>query len=393
MVNDALNPVSNVGDIISFEISLHNTGAPLNIDYIPINVLYSENELAFVGFTRGANGGKLSDPETIHTWCDQKVFKYECNGLFDCDEFVSFTAQFKVVGNQNINPGIYVSVDAANNPTATATTNLSAIFALNNTAVEEKVNLGSIASFEIFVRNVGGNFNQGIIPIDIYFNPDELEYVDFTVGVNPDMPYGDFSNNFLNPIVIDRGHLLFGYNTTTEWGGYWFDNGHCLNFTANFKTLKEGMTGTNAVINWDNEHGLSVSDDDSVSVGRDADFKLEYNPSSLIVNVNDTVSFDVIVTNNGGNYYGWLGIDIIYNSDELEYINFTPNFNPDNYKTHDENGNPTPNPIDFGNGHLYFGYGSPTVIENGHVFNFTVNFKPLKVSDEGYKFMTDASID
>ena len=393
LVNDVLNPVSNVGDIISFEISLHNTGAPLNIDYIPINVLYSENELVFVGFTRGANGGKLSDPETIHTWCDQKVFKYECNGLFDSDEFVSFTAQFKVVGNQNLNPGIFVSVDAANNPTATATTNLNAIFTLNNTAVKEAVNIGSIASFEIFVRNVGGNFNQGIIPIDVYFNPDELEYVDFTVGVNPDMPWGDFSNNFLKPIVIDRGHLLFGYNTTTEWGSYLFDNGHCFNFTANFKTLKEGWTGTNAEINWDNEHGLHVSDGDSVYVGRDADFKLEYNPSSLIVNVNDTVSFDVIVTNNGGNYYGWLGIDIIYNSEELEYINFTPNFNPDNYKTHDENGNPTPNPIDFGNGHLYFGYGSPTFIENGHVFNFTVNFKPLKVSDEGFKFLTDASID
>ena len=394
--NNALNPYSNIGDYISFDIIVRNVGTPIATDYIPINVLYSESELAYVGFTRGAGSERVLDPEDVSTWCSQKLFKYDCDGLFDTLDEIKFTLHFRVNNPQIINPGIYVAVDAANNPALSNTTYLDSIFTIEDKSLNTElrpgasgnVNYGGIASFEIFARNTGSNFLQHV-PIDIYFDPSELDYVNITAGVNPDAPWFDIKDMF-SATLVEAGHLVVTYNN--EPFGMLRSN-DCLNFTVNFKTLKVGTVGTTAVINWTQFENHQVSSSSTTLVGYDADFKLEYLPSAVIVNVNDTVSFDVVVTNLGGNYYGWLGIDVLYNPEELEFINFTPNFNSENYNTHDENGNPTPNPIDRGNGHLYFGYGVPGVLENGHVFNFTINFKPLKAGVDGKKFMSDASID
>ena len=400
LITTVSHPISNIGDVISFEIFAKNTGAPLTVDYIPINVLYRESELAFVGFTRGASSGRILDPVTVPDWCDHKIFNCTTDGTFKTGDYFNFTVQFKVNSANSINPGIFVTVDAGNNPTSTSTTKLDSYFDLVNIALNTannpggsgNVNLGSNASFEIFARNIGSAFTQDVVPIDVYYNPSMLKYVGFTPGLNPDAGQ-TFADHYLGPIVDEaNGHLLFGF--TTNFFGYPnFDNGYIINFTVNFETLKVGEVGTTAVINWTQSKNYSVSASNKTVVGQDADFKLEYKPSALIVNVNDVVSYDVIATNLGGDYYGWVGIDILYNPEELEYINFTPNFNPDNYKTHDGEGNPTPNPIDRGNGHLYFGYMATPVLGNGHIFNFTVNFKPLKAGEDGKKFMSDASID
>ena len=372
--NNVLNPTVNVGGIVSFEIFGRNNGSNYGDEWIPINMYFDSTVLEYVGFTVGVNpdtGVVYTDnyPEPIVDG-DHILFGYHAKGWFDNGHCFNFTVHFRAL-EEAYNTATYVLIDDWNKGKINYTTiKRDANFTLVNKALDSAALVNDTISFEIFSRNLGGTFDQEWIPIDVYFNSAELEYLGFTVGVNPDNGI-IYSDSYPEPRVYD-GHVQFGYHAN-----WWFANGHCFNFTVHFKVLKEGYVATYAQIGWYQTEYHQIGAANATWVGHDSDFKLEYKALSQMVNVEDNVTFEVFARNMGEVYRGeYVGIMVYYNPQELEYIDFKPGRNPDNGWYFEDS---YPEPIvNQDEGWVYFGYKTDFNFLTGYCFNFTVNFKSLK---------------
>lgn len=380
---------SYVGEIVSFNISAYCESGYFDGE-IPIDLLYSEDELHFINITAIENPERFT---LVNAGDNYKRIIYNATDIgFKKGSYFNFTVNLLAYKDSGWNTfGTYVYFRDFFNGIANSTkVSLPANFTITNTALNKTngtqnpwANLGNIASFEIFVSNTGSSdYNQKIIPVDIYFNPEELEFVGIKAGTNPDWPYTDYTDHFSFEEIGD-GHVRVYYAVDyfDFRNDYWFGTNHCFNFSAQFKTIKTGEINTTAVI--DKIRGIAKQFNDSatINVGQDAVFNVTYKPTYTIVNVNDPVSFEFYAEVIAGIYNGqWVGIDIIYDNETLNFINFTPAYDDERYYTFDENG-PTPNPLiiqDPANpGHLYFGYNTNFYYKEGDNFKFIINFEPL----------------
>ena len=84
-----LNDSVEVGDTVSFEIVGTSHGDAFQ-GIIPINVMYSEDEMHYTGYTAGVNynvpdwydmGAHISNTGNAHDWCDHQFFGYNCTDI------------------------------------------------------------------------------------------------------------------------------------------------------------------------------------------------------------------------------------------------------------------------------------------------------------------------
>ena len=385
--NTALKNSVSVGSIVSFEIFGRNLGTNFGETYVPINIRYGNTELEYIGFIPGRN------PDTGFTYeCYSEEIRndddgyikigYGSNGWFDYGHCFNLTVQFKALKPGDF--GCFAYVDDWNAGKATRVNiTQDSNFNLTITPSKDLTVVGSDISYEIFARNIGSNFTQEYIPIDIYYDSSKLSYTGFTVGRNPDNGWVS-TDNYKRPVEYYGDHVRVYYYSNRN-----FLNGHCLNFTAHFKALNESeSTRVVAVINWIQTDSHQVYSISEVPIKRDSDFKLEYKSKSAFANVEDDVSFEVVTTNLGPAYNeDYVYVKVKYNPDELEYAGFAPGRNIyDGLYYEDYYLTPIVNAT---KGEVLFGYFTNSSFQQWHNFNFTVNFKSLKQG----KVATTASID
>ena len=418
--NAVSSPYTNVGMEVSFTITGRNVGTRYEEDYIPITILYMEDQLSFIDLKANANSEFYSSVEYgmmdggIEMW-NTLFIKYFTPEGFGGDDCFNFTVTLR--GVKEYQPyfrggyGVYAFVGTDNHEEtfeAWGATNVTIVGPESDFNIDVKnvngysnganVNLGGIAAFEIFVRNIGENFYE-IVPMDIYFNPEELEFVGYAIGVNPDAPTYNASKQFIGPVVED-GHVYFGYDGADSSVPYdSFMTNHCLNFTVYFKTLKLGTPSINTTINWSQTISLpdwtktfsyQRSRSASTIVGLDADFKLDYSPVDLIVDTDGNVSYNLFVRNIGADFGAYVPIDIYFNPEELEYSNYVVGVNPDAPSSYDTSACYS-NPY-IENGHLRFIYEAKVInaFRANDCLNFTIVFKPK--ANISKKYTTTAAI-
>ncbi|WP_405264535.1 hypothetical protein, partial [Methanobrevibacter sp.] len=102
-----------------------------------------------------------------------------------------------------------------------------------------------------------------------------------------------------------------------------------------------------------------------------------------VVNKGDYVNFNIFVRNEGDAAFqginpvgdGWfVGVSLVFDSNQLRYDHFTPGINPDTNQTH---ATTYRNEIRNGNNEIWFGYNCEGGFQSGWCFNFTATFQVL----------------
>lgn len=102
-----------------------------------------------------------------------------------------------------------------------------------------------------------------------------------------------------------------------------------------------------------------------------------------VVNKGDYVNFNIFVRNTGDAAFqginpvgdGWfVGVSLVFDSNQLRYDHFTPGINPDSHQTH---ATTYRSEIRNGNNEIWFGYNCEGGFQPGWCFNFTATFQVL----------------
>ena len=102
-----------------------------------------------------------------------------------------------------------------------------------------------------------------------------------------------------------------------------------------------------------------------------------------VVNKGDYVNFNIFVRNEGDAAFqginpvgdGWfVGVSLVFDSNQLRYDHFTPGINPDTNQTH---ATTYRSEIRNGNNEIWFGYNCEGGFQSGWCFNFTATFQVL----------------
>ena len=227
-------------------------------------------------------------------------------------------------------------------------------------------NVGDWVAFEIVVRNMGSTTN-GIIEVDLFFNPDELDFKFRQPGANLEAPPGwNFDANHLEPERIDNGHVVLKYDCKGD-----FLNNHYFNVTAIFQTKASGKLETEASV----RQGSSKAKAHTIVGPYLTITNTALNPYA---NVGDEVEFDIYVENIGATYAGmynsavghFVGLNLEFDPNQLEYADKYTLYTDwtDNYLT----------PLKYP-GLVQFGYHTWTErgegFKNGYNFHFKIAFK------------------
>ena len=251
----------------------------------------------------------------------------------------------------------------------------SSRFIITNTALNPYAKDGDIVTFHVFGRNVGGDFDGNPLEIGFDYNKDQLDFVSFTPGINSEAPswydaithYNLGSNPNPNFDMNPNG-LLVGYDCSD----FKFANGFLFNFTASFRVKSTGTLETTAFM-W---HDSNVKSKAQTLVENPADLTITYTALNPYANVGDEVKFEIYVVNKGGTYDGmydqesnvhFVGLNLGYNSNQLDYVGYTPTAYPGNYLS--PKNYPSINLVQFGYRIWDEGF------KNDYNFKFTVTFK------------------
>ena len=293
-----LNDSVEVGDTVSFEIVGTSHGDPFQ-GIIPINVMYSEDEMHYTGYTAGVNynvpdwydmGDHISNAGNAHDWWDHQLFEYSCWDVPFFDGFYfNFTVNFEA--KKPGNPGTYTVIEVSNKPAAEVRTLVkepAPNFILEDKVLTPIVNVGDTVAFEIFGRNIGGAYTGQTLPIRIQYDEKELHCIGYSIGVNPDVPEMDFSNNYQVDIGFDG--FYDSVNVDYDCGGN-FAQGHCFNFTLYFKVITDEnpTPGCHAYMPW-NDNGEDWPE--AINTTR---ISLDSSLERLLTQVNHDASFGDVI--------------------------------------------------------------------------------------------------
>lgn len=389
ITNTVLNPVVDIGDLVNFEVEVKNNGGTFNNDgFVGVNFQFDPNQFEYVGYTPQANPDMPPEFDAIRDFYppheDGKNwgFVQYAYGFGQYSGFHNgFHFKFIVTLRAKAHGELwsFAQITQLNGVNARATANsMPPSLIINHKALTPYVNTDDIVSFEIFGRNVGSPFKGNPLVMVTVYNPEELEYVSLVPGVNPDAPWINFSNNYGNPIVKD-GEVVVFYNCDNNR----FENGHCFNYTVNFKALKHGIFETHTY----SHQGYGVSSTAKV-VSSDPNLTITETPSSKTLRVGDGLSFNYVVKNEGSKYNNnYISIEIDFDSDKMQYLGFTeiPNLSFESLQyTSSHLGNPLLGAsidnvlgADSSVGHLKLGYTSENGFDAGSSFNFDVLFKAV----------------
>ena len=328
-----LNDSVKVGEIASFEVVGISHGDSYQ-GIIPIYVQYNEEELHFVGYDVGVNydippwmtydmASHITHVGYVPSYWDQQKFEYNCWDIpFGEGFYFNITVNFeaKKAGYYGTN----VLVDLANGFSGlnrTTITDVPPEFILENKVLTPLVNVGDTVAFEFFGRNIGGPFTDQYVPINIQYDEKELHCIGYAIGVNPDVPDMDFTNNYqVNPGfdgTYDNIQVLYDCGRN-------FATGHCFNFTLFFKVVNDEnpTPGCHAYMFWEEDWRAEAINTTKLSpesnldllltqtnhevilgdiVGLAGDVKVRFTKTAIqqFVNPGDAVDFVVYLENIG----------------------------------------------------------------------------------------------
>lgn len=233
---------------------------------------------------------------------------------------------------------------------------------ITNTVSNSVVNVGDEVNFKITVVNYGDSY-QGLQDGDVYFVPmqidydsTQLEYLRYTPQSNPE--------NYL-PVRENYNNVQFAYNTYgdfRQWSNF--------EFTATFRVKATGTLKTVASV-------LFTGARSEAQVNA-MNFSITNTVLNPVVNIGDYVNFEVLVKNNGPSFYtdgSFVGVNFYFNSDEFEYVGYTPNINPDGWDFRSYFLPPHEDGKNNGFTQYAFGFAELGGFHNGYCFRFTVTLK------------------
>lgn len=383
ITNVASLPVSNTGDDVAFEVTVKNNGDTFYPTYIlgerfvGVNFWYDPVGLTYKTFTASDNPSMYLTPRVNPDYNNNLVqfaYKVGDQGFGNGNTF-KFKAIFTVNRHGTFETNAQITQFVGVTSKAT-TTSMDANIQIINTVLNPVVDIGDDVAFEVSGKNVGGTFSGDLLGIGLDYNDTQLEYQNFTP--NKDSEKYDISPNPNPSFDLNKNGLLFGYDTSQK-----FYNGNTFNFTVTFKVLEHGTFQTTAF--WWQWPGASST---AEVVSSETNFVISDSPNSLTMKVGDNVYFTYVVRNMGSKYDGnYLGLDVYFDADKLEYQDFTRiknlNFESLEYTSvhNAENALGAVDGFVLGAdssvGHLKLGYTSENGFGAGSSFNFDVQFKAL----------------
>lgn len=304
ITNTALNPIVNIGDVVSFEVVGKNVGGTFTDNNGRLTLVmvtyYNLDELEYVSFSPNADN-QLFELKAVEEG-KVVVLYYPDNNNFENGEVFNYTVSFKVLKHGTFETT--ASSFQAFGPSSTAKiVSSDPNLTITETPSSKTLRVGDDLSFNYVVKNEGSKYNNNYISIEIDFDSDKMQYLGFTEIPNLSFESLQYTSSHLgNPLLgasIDNvlgadssvGHLKLGY--TSENG---FDAGSSFNFDVLFKAVTDGKLQNTAQLSGDQ---LASSKVYGVAYAGDPSLKLTKTPDNEFKNVGDEVSYEIFLVNDG----------------------------------------------------------------------------------------------
>ena len=367
IIKTTTTPVVVVGDDVYFDIFVQNVGPqPVSNWQINLKDFFNPDEFEYVDWHPNAWGQNYQGGYVSYDYGPHFEVNYLTYGNWPSGSTLNFTVHYRAKKPGQIQTGTQIWTPWQEYWSYTPVKVGSNNFLINKTTSTPAVKVGEDVSFDIFVQNIGPqSFTDGQIVIKDLFNPDELEYVDWST----DTSWG----NLYHVIEYD-GLIEIRYDTFGNW-----QPGYTLNFTLNFKTKKDGQLNNSAKI----ETYWGDYESNAYVLAGEPELTITKTPHQPLYQVGDDVYFDVFIENTGTlpvtnwwmsddwpTNYNFMWINDWFDSSGLEFVEVIPNAYPQNYISAGLN------PMD--NHHIIIQYATQGMWLPGYSMNFTTHFKALK---------------
>ena len=363
IIKTTTTPVVVVGDDVYFDIFVQNVGPePVSNWQINLKDFFNPDEFEYVDWHPNAWGQNYQGGYVSYDYGPHFEVNYLTYGNWPSGSTLNFTVHYRAKKPGQIQTGTQIWTPWQEYWSHTPVKVGSNNFLINKTTSTPAVKVGEDVSFDIFVQNIGPqSFTDGQIVIKDLFNPDELEYVDWST----DTPWGN-----LYHVTEYDGLIEIRYDTFGNW-----QPGYTLNFTLNFKTKKDGQLNNSAKI----ETYWGDYESNAYVLAGEPELTITKTPHQLIYQVGDDVYFDVFIENTGTlpvtnwwlhesypENYNFMWIDDWFDSSGLEFIDLTPNAYPQNYISAGLD--------QWDNHHIIIQYATQGMWLPGYSLNFTTHF-------------------
>ncbi|MBE6490484.1 MAG: DUF11 domain-containing protein [Methanobrevibacter sp.] len=277
-----LNKTVYVGENVTFEIVVKNVG-DCNLSDVIVREFFDSNELEYLDYT---NKDKWSNTAT-------NVFEY--NYILTPGESANFTVIFKTLVNGTLLNTVNVTSNVTKNKTADNTTRAyQPNLTVEKIALNKTVYVGNETFFTIVVKNVGDCDLSNVTVTEI-FNSSEFDSLRLVV------PNGWSMNG-----------LIFTYGDVLA-------NGSSANFTVGLITKVNGTLLNNVTAKSNVTDPVNDTANVTVYQPNMTVEKVSLNVTDFVI-VNDTVAFNITVTNTGDCTLGKVNVTEQFNADEFEFI-------------------------------------------------------------------------
>ncbi|WP_330009547.1 right-handed parallel beta-helix repeat-containing protein, partial [Methanobrevibacter sp.] len=307
-----VNETVFVGDNVDFIVVVTNHGIAngtnsstnktiyLTLHNVTITEIFNAAELKYLNHTNKDkwvinntyNITKTVGNVTVNYTC--MVFKYQ--GSLDVNEIANFTITFKTLKTGVLVNTVNLTTNETGNKIITANNDTLALKLVEKLTINKTAIVGQNVTFTIVVNNTF-NITLHNITITEIFNSTQLEYMNHT---NSD-------------VWIKEGNVFkYKGNLTAN---------QSLSFNITFKAKTNG-TFVNTVNLTTNETGNSIDTANNTTVVYNPNMtvvKVSLNVTDFVI-VNDTVAFNITVTNTGDCTLGKVNVTEQFNADEFKFI-------------------------------------------------------------------------
>ena len=233
------------------------------------------------------------------------IFCYAAYNDFQIGYSFNFTVNFKALKEGKVETIASIDWEQIESHHVEATAQAivtDANFVLENTPITKIVSIGDNASFKITAHNLQGTYYGTGIGFDLFYDPNNLEYIGYNVIQKPN---GDFIvdstdtkltkrfEGLLSASESEDGHLHFAYTPTSGAG-----DDCSFDFDVNFKVLQDGDLESTAALSWTKSEAKKVSALGLAFAGQSG-LNLTKKVHDEFVSVGDDVYYDVCLINNG----------------------------------------------------------------------------------------------
>lgn len=310
ITNTVLNPVVDIGDDVSFEVSGKNVGGTYTVDggILGIGFEYNKTQLDYSSgsLTPNANPSNYDLGENQNPSFDLYdkgcVVGYASQKFYYGDTF-NFTVTFKVLEHGTFKTTAFIWQNWGVRSTAQVISS-DTNFVMSETPSGLTMKVGDNVYFTYHVQNQGARYNGNYVGLDIYFDADKLEYLGFSEIPNLNFESLEYTSTHGSDNALGLadgwvlgadssvGHLKLGYTSNNG-----FDAGSEFNFDVAFNALTDGKLQSGAVLGWDqSKYSTMVS---AYTFAGDPSFKLTKTADNQFVNKGDYVAYEIFLENNG----------------------------------------------------------------------------------------------